>query len=314
MNNRFNILRFLVLLIAISVGVYPKINYGNPNVSSLKASNVATIDYGNSITVTGLVYTEYFYEQPNYGESPESDAISGACLIKIDSTNSVNLKDGKKLETFHLIFPENINIKCSSLEGHRIEVTGGIEERETGHHHGDALMNVERYKILSSDSNFTDQIKNIRSEFTLINRNLKSYDLIKKTVLGMSAEGAEMKVYTSNGELKKISVTYFGEIGKAYDDYYYQDNNLIFTLNKFIRYDKPFGKIVEKGENRYYFTSGEMIKWIDTKGESVVSKDGDFAKKEIEVVGTSKSLIDISKLSYKCVEVSSGTDYKPCNE
>lgn len=113
-----------------------------------QTTNITTIGYGNKILVTGLIYSEYFYEQPNYDESPETDIIVGACLVKLDTTDNIVIKNNKRIEKLHLIFPAGKNVNCSILIGHRVQLDGVIEQSYTGHHHGDALFNVLTYKIL----------------------------------------------------------------------------------------------------------------------------------------------------------------------
>jgi hypothetical protein len=118
------------------------------NRSKTDQTNSSTIDDGSEITVTGLAYEEYFYEQPNYDESPDTDTIAGACLLKLDSTENIVLKDGKKIGVLDLVIPSQIALKCSEIQGHRIEISGIIESKETGHHHGDAIITINKYQPL----------------------------------------------------------------------------------------------------------------------------------------------------------------------
>lgn len=97
---------------------------------------------GKNITLTGLVFMEYFYEQPNYGESPETDHIQAACLLKRDNPDNSD----NKLNKIHLLLPKTVT--CSQMIGHRVEVTGILSETITGHHHGDALLEVATMKQL----------------------------------------------------------------------------------------------------------------------------------------------------------------------
>lgn len=94
---------------------------------------------GKNATLTGLVYVEYFYEQPNYGESPETDHIQGACLLKLDNADS-------KLNKVQLLLAKPLT--CTQMVGRRVEVTGVLSEAITGHHHGDALLDVVTMKQL----------------------------------------------------------------------------------------------------------------------------------------------------------------------
>jgi hypothetical protein len=132
----------LILVLAIAIATLSSWDIARGNASIL---NNTEFDYGSNITTSGLVFEEYFYEQTNYGESPDTDVISGACIIKLDS--NIKLKK-RNIEKIHLILPYESMIHCSDLIGHRVEISGIIEKTYTGHHHGDALMEIKKYRIL----------------------------------------------------------------------------------------------------------------------------------------------------------------------
>lgn len=177
------------------------------------------------------------------------------------------------------------------------------------------LLDVDgKYSPILDGDQLTEIIKDIRNQFIVINKNIKSYRLIEKNVLGMSLEGGLLKAYIANGELKKATITLFGETGRESYDLYYNANDLIFVMNTSYRYNAPFGKVVSKDENRYYFQNGKMIKWINEKGNDALITEKEAVERESNMVDLSKLVINISKIQFNCVEVSSDTEYKKCDD
>ena len=107
----------------------------------------------------------------------------------------------------------------------------------------------------------------MQTRYATINKELKSYKRIEKNLLGFSAQGGSFEAFlTKDGQLRKINVIHYGEMGKAKSDYYYWDNSLFFVLESLSSYDQPFGKVTQVEENRYYLNNGKLIRWIDPKG------------------------------------------------
>jgi hypothetical protein len=134
MFNKFQTAILLILALAIPL-------YAESSSIAANTTNIKKIDYGATVAISGLVYIEYFYEEP-YDESPDSDAIAGACLIKLDSTNLFALENGQNIKVSHLIIPDEVKVNCAKLVGHRVQIIGKIGEIHTGHHHGDSLLFV----------------------------------------------------------------------------------------------------------------------------------------------------------------------------
>ncbi|MFZ0751640.1 MAG: hypothetical protein WAM70_19930, partial [Pyrinomonadaceae bacterium] len=66
-----------------------------------------------------------------------------------------------------------------------------------------------------------DPIQAIRQQYAAINRGAPRYKKVKKELLGFSAEGGELVAYLSGPSIVKITATFFGEMGKATDEFYY---------------------------------------------------------------------------------------------
>ena len=102
------------------------------------------LKYGDKAEISGLVHKEYFYELYEYGESPDKDQIVGVCILKPDKELNIS---GKNINQLHMINSEN-SFVCSNLVGHRVSVQGDVDEVETGHHHGDALIFVKKVEVM----------------------------------------------------------------------------------------------------------------------------------------------------------------------
>jgi uncharacterized protein YxeA len=113
------------------------------------------------------------------------------------------------------------------------------------------------------------QIQSIRQEYAKINRGLRKYRKVRKDLDGFSAEGGELVAYFQGPNIVKIAATFYGESGKALEEYYYRDGKLIFVFRKDFRYNRPLsGKVVSTAENRFYFDNETLIRWIDENGKT----------------------------------------------
>jgi hypothetical protein len=138
-----------------------------------------------------------------------------------------------------------------------------------------------------------DAISSIRQHYAQINRSAGLYKKVKKELSGFSAEGGELVAYFHGPSVMKMIATYFGESGKASEEFYFWNGKLIFVLQTDLRYDKPLsGKVVKKTENRFYFSEDKLIRWVDENGKEVASEKAEYAEKQKEYLESSKQLSD----------------------
>lgn len=144
-----------------------------------------------------------------------------------------------------------------------------------------------------------DPVESIRQHYAQINSKVPSYRKVKKELAGFSAEGGELVAYFHGPSIMKMVATYFGETGKATEEYYYWNGKLIFVFRQESRYDKPLsGKVVSKKENRFYFADDKLIRWIDENGKEVT----DTQSAESEHLKSSKELSEGARSKSKSVE------------
>ena len=148
-----------------------------------------------------------------------------------------------------------------------------------------------------------DPIPEIRSHYATINKLLPKFKKVKKELSGFSAEGGELTAYFDGPAVAKIVATYLGESGRATEEYYFWNGDLIFVFRKESMYDKPLsGKIVNSKESRFYFSDDRMVRWIDENGKQVSSTSAEFNEKQNEHFKTSSLLVDGAKSTAKMIE------------
>jgi len=134
-----------------------------------------------------------------------------------------------------------------------------------------------------------DAIQSIRQSYAAINKNLRKYRRVKKELSGFSAEGGEMTAYLDGPNIVKIAANYYGESGKAFEEYYYRDGKLIFVYRKDSKYSKPLsGRVVRVEEERFYFNDGQLIRWVGAGGKQVPSSDSEYQKRQADYLETAR--------------------------
>ncbi len=123
------------------------------------------------------------------------------------------------------------------------------------------------------------QIQNIREKFNQIIQ-IKDWTKIETKELLESTEGGEANYYYQGDQIKKIVVRYFGETFRQIQEYYLDNDELIFVYHKFYRYNRPItwdslamkennddqvfdfdkSEIIEK---RSYFNKKKMIQQLN---------------------------------------------------
>ena len=135
-------------------------------------------------------------------------------------------------------------------------------------------------------------VSDIRVMFKEINQNSVSYETKSMEITGESTEGGELKSYYQNEQLKKVVASYFGEMGKTIEEYYFSEDNVFFVFTQQYTYDKPMyveGSKVDKiDENRYYFHNSKLVRWLDPSKEKV--SNSNFNQKESEILQEVKDL------------------------
>lgn len=155
-------------------------------------------------------------------------------------------------------------------------------------------------------------IEKIRQSYNEIHKSLPT---LKKTEFEsdlQSTEGVQaFKYQDRQGQIKLIQIQAFGEMGKSIDEYYYQNQQVVFVLATTHQYNMPIyidakqakelgmegfdPKKTKVLENRYYFNQGQLIRWIDENKQAVKTSDARFKAEGKKVLAESQNLLNKAK-------------------
>lgn len=138
-----------------------------------------------------------------------------------------------------------------------------------------------------------DSIETIRQHYADINKNAPLYRRVKKNLTGFSAEGGELLAWFHGPSVMKMVATFYGESGKAIEEYYFWNGQLILVFRTDNHYDKPLsGKVARKSENRLYFQDDRLIKWLGEDGKEIAPDSSEYAPKQADYLKISKQLAE----------------------
>lgn len=138
------------------------------------------------------------------------------------------------------------------------------------------------------------QIRQIRADVKLINKNAAKYTKKTKDVEGIALEGTEADYFVSGKGLKKITAKMFGETYNASVEIYFSGEEMIFAFLKENRYDTQIGmnpppKVVRSEEKRFYFSGGNLIRLLIGKKE-LKPADENYQESKAQIEDIAKKL------------------------
>jgi hypothetical protein len=83
------------------------------------------------------------------------------------------------------------------------------------------LTDIVGHLSATASPQVEDPISSIRRNYSEINRNAAKYKKVKKDLSGFSTEGGGLVAYFEGPSIMKITATFYGETGKASEDYYF---------------------------------------------------------------------------------------------
>ena len=170
-----------------------------------------------------------------------------------------------------------------------------------------ALLFVISFFCLSTPAWAEDPaIAQIRQEYQAIRNSLPTFKVESAEAPEPSSEGGEVKAYRdSTGNIRMIRMELYFESGKEIEEYYYQNNLLIFALSEEHRYNVPMNISPETAKeigqsfdpkktkvlaNRYYFRNGKMLRWLDPDKKEMNKAGKDFQDAAGSVLHSSTKL------------------------
>jgi len=140
------------------------------------------------------------------------------------------------------------------------------------------------------------RVTDIRAKVAEINGGAEKYQKENKNVVGISTEGAEVTLFRSGEELKKISAKIYGETFKGTSEFYFSGGELIFEFDRISRYDTQIGlkkpvKVVRIEQYRSYFEKGKMFR-LQIGNKVIAPGTDDFISHESESLKNVKVILD----------------------
>jgi hypothetical protein len=134
-------------------------------------------------------------------------------------------------------------------------------------------------------------IARIRGEVAAVNAGLSRCTRDSLDVFGLSTEGGEMIVYRCGGAIRKLVTRFYGETGRAQEEWYLSGDRPLFLFRVDERYDRPFGRVVHREEERVYLRGDAMIRWLGRDGPRAPRGD-DAQARLAELSDELKDLLD----------------------
>lgn len=172
-----------------------------------------------------------------------------------------------------------------------------------------SLLTLLLYQLVVAQTASDADIRYIREQFKKINE--QAGTTAPKTFTIDEGEGGEVSIYTADSRMVKVTATFYGETGKLIEDYYFDDQGLIFVFvqefsyNRPIYYDKEVAKKneddewfdeskTEVEENRYYFKNEQLIRWLDPDKKEISSDHPQYPQKYMEYWEKVYQLVEMS--------------------
>lgn len=131
--------------------------------------------------------------------------------------------------------------------------------------------------LLACGNAHADEAAQTRAHYSAVNRAIPKATVVKRDLQGYSAEGGELTAYFGRGAPLKFVAKYYGESGRATEEYYFWQGRLFFILRTSEKYDVPIGasptpgKVNSRMQERWYFKNGKLWRWIKSDGKTVES-------------------------------------------
>ena len=161
--------------------------------------------------------------------------------------------------------------------------------------------------LLACTSAHADEAAQTRARYVAINKAAPKATIVKRDLQGYSAEGGELTAYFQKGVPLKLIAKYYGETGKATEEYYFWQGRLFFILRTSESYDMSIGdlstrgKIVARKQERWYFKSGKLWRWIRPENK-VVESGGEFQNQEENYLSLSREFLAAARGKAKVIE------------
>lgn len=112
-------------------------------------------------------------------------------------------------------------------------------------------------------------VQAIRVRYAQVNADAAHGRKVQRDLMGLSTEGGTLTGWFCGPDLCKMAATFYGETGRATEEYSLWHGRLFFVLRAETRYSHPIGSgspppgATRRTEQRFYFDGGRLIRWVD---------------------------------------------------
>ena len=114
-----------------------------------------------------------------------------------------------------------------------------------------------------------DAIQEIKSHFDRINEGIEQFDHVQLLLNNFSSNGTLLDGYLKDGIVQMIKVEALNKKTQQNEIYYFNDGQVVFVFRKKLRYDRPYGKIIETKVDRFFFLGDKLINYLDEAKEKM---------------------------------------------
>ena len=124
-----------------------------------------------------------------------------------------------------------------------------------------------------------DAIQEIKSHFDRINEELEQFTHVQLLLNNYSSNGTLLDGYTKDGAVQMIKVEALNKKTRQNEVFYFNDGQVVFVFRKRLRFDRPFGKIIETKIDRFFFLGDKLVSYLDGTAEKMDKTIESMAKK-----------------------------------
>jgi len=132
-------------------------------------------------------------------------------------------------------------------------------------------------------------VQAIRARYAQVNADAAHGRKVQRDLPGLSTEGGTLTGWFCGPSLCKMRATFYGETGRATEEYSLWHGRPFFVLRAETRYAHPIGSgspppgATRRTEQRFYFDGGRLIRWTDgTTPRSVTTPEARKWARELQ--------------------------------
>ena len=115
---------------------------------------------------------------------------------------------------------------------------------------------------------------------------------------GHSTGGGEATVLEANGLVRRVHGWTYGEGEQTRFDYYFAGGAVIFAIEEIHDAKGPVSidathLVPRTSADRFYFTDGKLIRWVDRSGRPLRRSSAQFGRRELSTLSFARLLLEL---------------------